>query len=471
MSDQPTVALALIVKNEADNLSRLLASVEGCFDEVVLVDTGSRDKTIEVFEAWCATERERQPTFRHVVGHFDWVHDFAAARNHADTLTTCEWQCWADADDEIRGAQNLRTLAAQAPADLAGFMCGYDYAQTEGGTCCCYLIRERLVRRGWTNWIGRVHEAQLPLRGGFTRVDASICEWVHRKHQTAPVSQRRNLRILRGWLKDEPTSPRVLGYLGTEELGMGRHGRAISYFRRYLKLKTGWDEERCQVHRKLSIALAALDRPAEARDVALEALKVMPNWADTYLSLAQASFQLEECGKAIEWAQRVLEIGQPDTMLIVNPLDYTLLPRTLLAAAHGQLGQIEEAIDWAEQAAQIAPDHEELQRHLAGWKATSKRNLTAQSLCAYLKMLVDHDEQLKAFTVAEQGAPYFVTDHPDVVQIRSLIRERVRPLLDSAAEHYEPGTEEGVTDLNVIGMLPRARFLAAGLNEQLEEAA
>jgi tetratricopeptide (TPR) repeat protein len=463
-----TVGLALIVRDEQDALPNLLASIEGAFDQVVLVDTGSTDRTVDVFRDWART----QAGLPWQVGHFTWIDDFAAARAHADSLLTTDWTCWADADDILHGAANLRALAAQAPPDLVAYVADYDYAQDQHQNCICVLRRERLVRRGAGQWVGRVHEAQL-FQGGSARLDPGLVLWQHRKNHAAIPSQPRNLRILRKWLRDEPSNPRVLQYMGTETAAIGNHKRAVGYYKRYLRLKTGWDEERAQVHRKLALSLYAIGRLPEARAVALEALTVLPEWPDSYLSLAQVAYAMGEYAKAVQWANRVLELGQPDSLLILNPLDYTFQPRLVQAAALGAMGMIDDAIQVAEAALSMVPDHGELRAHVAGWRQQSKRDVTAQTYVGFARQHLAHDEQLKALRLLEECVPHYCTDHPEIVALRSQLRERVRPLLtgEGMADHYLEATELGIPDLDIVPHLPRAQMLRAGLLEQLAEAA
>src|SRR5689334_8479307 len=110
MSSMPTIGLALIAKNEEATLPRLLASVEGAFDQVVLCDTGSTDRTVKVFGDWC----KRQTGVRWRVVRHKWTDDFAAARNKSYKSLTSDWCCWADCDDEIIGANRLREAARSA---------------------------------------------------------------------------------------------------------------------------------------------------------------------------------------------------------------------------------------------------------------------------------------------------------------------------------------------------------------------
>lgn len=84
------LSLAMIVKNEEAVLGHCLESVRGLVDEIVIVDTGSSDATVEIAEAHGAR-----------VFPFEWVNDFALARNHALDRCTGDWLLVLDADEAI----------------------------------------------------------------------------------------------------------------------------------------------------------------------------------------------------------------------------------------------------------------------------------------------------------------------------------------------------------------------------------
>ena len=91
----------MIVRNEEKNLPDCLGSAKGLFDEIVVVDTGSTDRTQEIARDFGAK-----------VFEFTWINDFAAARNAALSHATGDYAFWLDADDVLDSHQcdNLRRL-------------------------------------------------------------------------------------------------------------------------------------------------------------------------------------------------------------------------------------------------------------------------------------------------------------------------------------------------------------------------
>lgn len=84
------ISACLIVRDEEEHLERCLRSLAGVAQEIVVVDTGSKDGTVSIAKRHGA-----------VIGHFDWCDDFSAARNAALELATGNWILWIDADEEL----------------------------------------------------------------------------------------------------------------------------------------------------------------------------------------------------------------------------------------------------------------------------------------------------------------------------------------------------------------------------------
>ncbi|HWY86284.1 MAG TPA: glycosyltransferase, partial [Gemmataceae bacterium] len=99
----PSVSLCMIVKNEEDNLPACLASVSGLTDEIIVVDTGSTDRTREIARDAGAK-----------VFEFPWVDSFSAARNESIRHASGQWIFWMDADDRLddENREKLKRLFA-----------------------------------------------------------------------------------------------------------------------------------------------------------------------------------------------------------------------------------------------------------------------------------------------------------------------------------------------------------------------
>ncbi|MDR2562185.1 MAG: glycosyltransferase [Holophagales bacterium] len=110
------VSLAMIVKNEEETLAHCLESVKPIVDEMVIVDTGSTDKTIEIAKGFGAS-----------VHHFQWCDDFSAARNESLKHCRGEWVLVMDADEAIDPLdyEKIKNACTNPFADAYEMKCRY----------------------------------------------------------------------------------------------------------------------------------------------------------------------------------------------------------------------------------------------------------------------------------------------------------------------------------------------------------
>ncbi|MET0625762.1 MAG: glycosyltransferase [Pyrinomonadaceae bacterium] len=342
-----TVSLAMIVRDEERTLGRCLASVAGAFDEIVVVDTGSRDSTKEV-------------ALRHGarVFDFEWVDDFAAARQFAFDRATSDWVVWLDADDVVTDAARVREAAASAPPDVAGFEWRYVSARDAWGNALCEFWRERCVRNDGTfRWRGRVHEVLVPSEPRTLARDHSVV--VEHRPEAARASEKtgRNLRILEAERRaaGPAADARVLFYLGNEYAQAGRTGRAIACYRRYLRAAI-WDDERYYAQTRLASLLRAAGRFDESIEANLGSLRVCPHWPAAYFGLAETYYHLRDWHKVVHWCEVGRAMPRPDTPLFVNPLDQSFNWIIFYTNALYHLGETEEALRWTRRALELRPD-------------------------------------------------------------------------------------------------------------------
>ncbi len=86
----PTLSLCMIVKNEEEFLPTCLESVKDYVDEIIIVDTGSTDSTVEIAKRYNAK-----------IYHHAWENSFSKARNYSLKYATCDWILILDADEEV----------------------------------------------------------------------------------------------------------------------------------------------------------------------------------------------------------------------------------------------------------------------------------------------------------------------------------------------------------------------------------
>ena len=146
-----TISLCMIVKNEEKNLERCLKSYAPLMDEIIVVDTGSTDKTKEIASR-----------FTDKIYDFKWVDDFSAARNFSFEKATCDYIFSADAD-EVLDEENREQFAIlkQVLDEEIEIVQMYYGNQFQNGTIYNYdcELRPKLFKRlrNFT-WIEPIHE-------------------------------------------------------------------------------------------------------------------------------------------------------------------------------------------------------------------------------------------------------------------------------------------------------------------------
>jgi glycosyltransferase involved in cell wall biosynthesis len=125
-----TISLSMIVKNEEGTLGHCLQSVQGLVDEMIVVDTGSTDATIEIARRHGAS-----------VFSFPWGNDFAAARNESLRHCTCNWILILDADEAI-DVQDHPLIRQTCEAAIAQ---GYHFTLRNYHTSGSYYIQDYMA--------------------------------------------------------------------------------------------------------------------------------------------------------------------------------------------------------------------------------------------------------------------------------------------------------------------------------------
>ena len=247
------ISLCMIVRDEEEVLKRCLNTAVTLADEIVIVDTGSKDNTIQIAEQF--TEK---------IYHLEWQDDFALARNFAFSKADGDYLLWLDADDVIPETSlvqipALREILENEQPDVV--MCPYDVGFDENGKATLTFFRERFLKRSENFiWQGRVHECIAP-KGKIVRSDFKIAHMGSKKPRG-----RRNLHIYQKWAGEEPLSPRDKFYYGRELYYHGLYTEAIAVLSEMLS-GDGWYVNKIGACRTLGLIYTARGE----RDKALQA--------------------------------------------------------------------------------------------------------------------------------------------------------------------------------------------------------
>ncbi|EAX46949.1 glycosyl transferase, family 2 [Thermosinus carboxydivorans Nor1] len=295
------VSLAMIVRNEGSRIAKCLASVKDVVDEIVVVDTGSCDDTVQIAR-----------TFTDKVYCLPWQNDFAAARNFAIDQTTHEWILSLDADERLDAKPGELHALINQPRYSAYCLPLYALKVANDGREQERIMVLRLFRREH-RYKGFVHEyvhVSDPATIGVALSPAIYHDAV------APAERRRrrgrNIALLKKALAKEPDDPFWQYYLGAEWLGLGRIELAAVALRQALSnFSLQQVTFRSAAVRYLMQCYKHLGEIDKAICLCLEESERYPDYCDLFFD-GGVLFELKgEYEVARKWFQEAVKLGPP----------------------------------------------------------------------------------------------------------------------------------------------------------------
>ncbi len=223
MNERILLSLLMIVKDEAENLGKCLSSVQNVADQIVVVDTGSRDNSQNIAEEYGAE-----------VYSYPWENDFSAARNFALSKCSGNFILYLDADEALssKSQANLRDILKNNPDK--GLKCliknisSNSLAETYGTYCRVFPAGKNI------QFEGRVHEQieNSLIRNNIEIIDSDI-EILHYGYCASPEiilsKAGRNLELLLEEFRVSP-SPYTAYQLGLTYSILGNNNKAKEFF-------------------------------------------------------------------------------------------------------------------------------------------------------------------------------------------------------------------------------------------------
>ncbi|NOY60364.1 MAG: tetratricopeptide repeat protein [Calditrichaeota bacterium] len=345
-----SLTLCMIVKNEEEHIARCLQSVKDAVDDIVVVDTGSTDRTVEICKSFGAK-----------VYHHPWQDSFSKARNQALKYVKTEWALQLDADEELDPA-DIPLLRQALYEKQFNSICVTIFNDLPEGIISKFYYR-RLYRTKMAHYEGRVHN-QIVVPGAVGMRDIRI---YHHGYNLPPekmaAKYERTEKLLLGQIEEEPANIFYRFNLVRVYRNKQEYDRAISEGLTALQMPN----VRSRIGYYLMIvndvchSMLLAQRAHKVFPLCSEALKVDPLNMDLLFAMAGAYVSIGAYKNAILYYQKWLKAkqktdGKPiDLAMSVDTYSLDAVVLENIGKCYKYIGQYDPAIENLEKAIAANP--------------------------------------------------------------------------------------------------------------------
>jgi tetratricopeptide (TPR) repeat protein len=387
MSAAIKVSLCMITKNEEDNITRCINSVRHLVDEIIVVDTGSEDGTIDqVLEAGGK------------VYPYHWQDDFAEARNYGLNQAAGDWILVLDADEilEYTDVDNFSKLLANV--HIEGYFIDIESYIGNGQE----KISDQVVRlfRNWPyyRFSGAIHEqvaSAIKANNQGQGLASAELKIIHRGYLSETIQAKnkhaRNMKVIDRALAESPDNPFLRYSLGIEYIQQGAVASGNAELTKALQHMTGGEGYFHDVVLALAAGLLRTGEISRAKELINNASRMLPNHCELLLKGIAALYDADN-ETAVQLLQQSIT-GIED--------------KGMLGAIHSLCGDIYHTLDYYDRAEreyfaalQIAPQHLYPLIQLIGIKQKGKSQLSWQEVSKFTSQEREKKLQL---TLIKQG--------------------------------------------------------------------
>jgi glycosyltransferase involved in cell wall biosynthesis len=339
-----TLSLCMIVRDEEDMLPRCLAAVAPAVDEIIIVDTGSTDRTVEIAHEFGAKVIEKE-----------WTGSFSDARNVSFDAATGDWIIYLDADEVLVSEDVARLHALTGRVWREAFYLvetSYTGELGDGGAITNSALRV-FRNRPHYRFEGRLHEQiahNVPTYAAG-RLEQSAVRIDHYGYlgavRDAKEKSRRNLELLRAQQGEGAPSAFLHFNLGTEYAVIGDHRSALAELEAAWRMVQASGEENNDyipaLMQRLVTSMRLCGRAQDAIDRADDGLQRFPGFTDLVFTQALASMDLGNEDDAIAYWERCIDMGDAPSRYLSATGAGTYLPRIALAGLSMRRGNLDAA--------------------------------------------------------------------------------------------------------------------------------
>lgn len=345
------ICVYAICKNEGQFVDRWMDSM-GEADQVVVLDTGSTDDTVEKLR-----RRGAEVTVETIV---PWRFDVARNRSLALVPEDTDICVCTDLDEVFQPGWRKKLEEAWGDGvSQASYRFTWSFT-TEGEEGFVFWIEKIHQRHGFV-WTHPVHEV-LTWQGPGTRGRTVWAEGIQLNHYPDPTKSRgQYLPLLELSVEEDPEDDRNVHYLGREYMFYRRWDDCIATLKRHLAMpKATWKDERAASMRYIARSYEGKGELDTARDWYLRAIVEAPHLREPYLDLARLLYEQGEWEGVLYFTDCALRITQRPRSYISEAESWGSLPHDLRSIAFYQTNRLEQALEEAKKARAREPGNERL---------------------------------------------------------------------------------------------------------------
>jgi glycosyltransferase involved in cell wall biosynthesis len=345
-----TVALCMICKNEQGNIAGLMEDVCPVLEKVIVVDTGSNDKTLEIL-------KDKKTIYSNLeIHYFTWVDNFSEARNYSFSLAGPEvdWIFWVDGDDRIdqNALKQFKDTLLDNP-NVDAWILPYIYSKYPDGSPQTYLSRERFLRKSKNpRWIGAIHETVDIHHLRQANYDDLKIE---HNRDSKFIEPRRNLKILAKEFEKDPNNHRT-AYYYAKELFDHIDPIATEKLIHFINLPFKYWDDEIGARFRLAKTYVAENKFREALQTVdpIYHLDGTRRRSEYYFIYGEVEYKLKNYQIAIDWYLRCL-YDPPGSPRVLSLEYWTWHPLKKIAECYRELGDWEKCFEYVNRVTSILP--------------------------------------------------------------------------------------------------------------------
>ncbi|TQE91241.1 glycosyltransferase [Ureibacillus terrenus] len=314
----PSISLCMIVKNEEDFIERCLKSVQNAVQEIIIVDTGSTDQTIEICKKYNAS-----------IFPYRWNHHFADARNFGLSKASGDWILWLDADEELETGHEEFLMENLKNKNVTMYylpVINY-YGESfpvDPEKAFLYHQPRLFQNHKGIQFYNRIHETPIfpKNRDSSYTVDYLKVPIHHYGYIEELTKKRgkgeRNLQLIQEEYKDPNHSPWIEYHLANEYYRRGDYQKAFDYLNEsiFRFLLNGVKPPSILYRLKYGILVDtnSFENALEGID---KAIALYPDYVDLHFLKGLIYYQTEKFSEALACFEKCLELGEQNSKYLI----------------------------------------------------------------------------------------------------------------------------------------------------------